>query len=93
MEHSTRSRVMLVDCWFFVKSSVIAFIMVRTSLLLTHSSSSSLDGGGSGCCYPCFGGMVNRKQRATETGDRLVKTKCKTEGGITHFLKHLIALL
>jgi hypothetical protein len=28
IEHSTRSRVMSVDCWFFVKSLVIAFIMV-----------------------------------------------------------------
>jgi hypothetical protein len=27
MEHSIRSRVVLVDCWFFVKSSVITFIM------------------------------------------------------------------
>jgi hypothetical protein len=58
---------MSVDCWFFVKRSVIAFIMARTSLLLTHSSSSSPTGagGGGGCC-PYFGGMVNRKQRATK---------------------------
>jgi hypothetical protein len=64
MEHSTCSRVILVDYWFFVNSSVIAFPTVRTFLLLTHSSSSSPTdgggGGGGGCC-PCFGGMVNRK--------------------------------
>jgi hypothetical protein len=53
-----------MDYWFLVKSSVIAFIMARTSLLLMHSSSSSLaggggEGGGGGC--PCFGGMVNTK--------------------------------
>jgi hypothetical protein len=60
---------MLVDYWFFVKSSVIAFIMAWTSLLLMHFSSSSPTGGGGGggggCC-PYFGGMVNRKQRATK---------------------------
>jgi hypothetical protein len=50
-----------------MNSLVIAFIMARTSLLLTHSSSSSPaggGGGGGGCTY--FGGMVNRKQRATQ---------------------------
>jgi hypothetical protein len=69
MEHSTSYRVMSVDCSFFVKSSVIAFIMARNSLLLTHSSSSSPTGGGGGAgggCWPYFGGMVNRKQRATK---------------------------
>jgi uncharacterized membrane protein len=68
MERSTRSRVVLVDYWLFVKSSVSAFIMAQTSLLLTHSSSSSPagggGGGGGGCT--CFGGMVNRKQKATQ---------------------------
>jgi hypothetical protein len=67
MECSTRSRVVLVDCWFFVNSSISACIMVRTSLLLTHSSSLSPagdGGGGGGCTY--FGGMVNEKQRATQ---------------------------
>jgi hypothetical protein len=66
MEHSTRSRVVSVDCYSFMNSSLITFIMVQTSLLLTHSSSSSLGGGGGGCCCPYFGGMVNRKQRATQ---------------------------
>jgi hypothetical protein len=60
MEHSTHSRIVLVDCWFFVKSSTIAFIMAQTSLLLPHSSSSSPAGGGGDCCS-YFGGMVNRK--------------------------------
>jgi hypothetical protein len=66
MEHSTHSRVVLVDCWFFVKSSVSAFIMAQTSLLLTHFSSLSpaAGGGGGGCTY--FGGMVNGKQKATQ---------------------------
>jgi hypothetical protein len=67
IEHSTHSRVVLVDCWLFVNSSVSAFIMMQTSLLLTHSSSSSPtggSGGGGGCTY--FGGMVNRKQKATQ---------------------------
>jgi hypothetical protein len=67
MEHSTHSRVVSVHYWFFVNSSVSAFIMARTSLLLTHSSSSSTadgSGGGGGCTY--FGGMVNRKQKATQ---------------------------
>jgi hypothetical protein len=64
MEHSTRSRVVSVDYWFFVNSSVSAFIMVWTSLLLTHSSSSSPAGGGGGCTY--FGGMVNGKHKATQ---------------------------
>jgi hypothetical protein len=64
MEHSTRSRVVPMDYWFFVNSSVITFIMAQTSFLLTHSSSSSPTGGGGGCC-PCFGGMVSKKQRAT----------------------------
>jgi uncharacterized membrane protein len=66
MEHSTRSRVVSVDCWFFVNSLVSAFIMAHTSLLLTHSSSSSPTGGGGGgggkgggCTYFC--GMVNGK--------------------------------
>jgi hypothetical protein len=63
MENSTRSRVVSVDYWFFVNSSVSAFIMARTSLLLTHSSSLSpaavAGGGGGGCTY--FGGMVNEK--------------------------------
>jgi hypothetical protein len=27
MEHSTRSRVVSVDCWFFMNSLLIAFIM------------------------------------------------------------------
>jgi hypothetical protein len=40
-KHSTRSRVVSVDCWFYMNSSVIAFIMALTSLLLTHSSSLS----------------------------------------------------
>jgi hypothetical protein len=48
MEHSTCSRVVLLDYWFFVNSSVSAFIMAHTSLLLTHSSSSSPAGGGGG---------------------------------------------
>jgi hypothetical protein len=56
-----------------MNSSVIAFIMMRTSLLLTHSSSSSHATGGGGC--PCFSGMVNRKERATQIGYRLVKNK------------------
>jgi hypothetical protein len=47
--------------------------MMRTSLLLTHSSSSSHATGGGGC--PCFSGMVNRKERATQIGYRLVKNK------------------
>jgi hypothetical protein len=67
MERSTHSRVVSVDCWFFVNSSVNTFIMVHTSLLLTHSSSLSPtggDGGGGGCTY--FGGMVNRKQKVTQ---------------------------
>jgi hypothetical protein len=65
MERSTRLRVVLVDCWFFMNSLVIAFIMAQTTLLLTHSSSSSpAGGGGGGCTY--FGGMVNGKQRATQ---------------------------
>jgi hypothetical protein len=59
MDHSTRSRVVSVDYWFFVNSLVSAFIMARTSLLLIHSSSSSPTGGGGGCTY--FGGMVNGK--------------------------------
>jgi hypothetical protein len=62
MEHSTCSRVVSVDCWFFVNSSVSAFTMAWTSLLLTHSSSSSpagVGGGRGGCTY--FGGMVNEK--------------------------------
>jgi hypothetical protein len=63
MENSTRSRVVSVDYWFFVNSSVSAFIMARTSLLLTHSSSlfpaAAGGGGGGGCTY--FGGMVNKK--------------------------------
>jgi hypothetical protein len=62
MECSTSSRVILVDCWFFVKTLVIAFIMAQTSLVLAHSSSLSLGGdGGGGACCPYFGGMVNRK--------------------------------
>jgi hypothetical protein len=75
MERSTYSRVVSVDCWFFVNSSVIAFIIARTSLLLMHSSSTSPTGGGggSGGC-PYFGGMVNRKEGETQTGYRLVKT-------------------
>jgi hypothetical protein len=32
MDCCTLSRVMSVDCYFFVKSSVIAFIMAQTSL-------------------------------------------------------------
>jgi hypothetical protein len=60
MECSTNSRVVSVDYWLFMSSSLIAFIMARTSLLLTHSSSSSPGGGGGGCC-PCFGGTVNKK--------------------------------
>jgi hypothetical protein len=57
MERSTHSRVVSVDCWFFVNNS----------LLLTHSSSSSPaggSGGGGDCTY--FGGMVNGKQKATQ---------------------------
>jgi hypothetical protein len=66
MEHSTHSRVVLVDCWFFVNSSISAFIMVQTSLLLTHSSSSSpAGGGGGGGGYTYSGGMVNGKQKVT----------------------------
>jgi hypothetical protein len=64
MEHSTRSRVVFVDYWFFVNSSVSAFIMAWTSLLLTHSSSlspTSGGGGGGGCTY--FGGMVNKNRK------------------------------
>jgi hypothetical protein len=55
-----------VDYWFFVNSSVNTFIMARTSLLLTHSYSSSPTGGGGGggCTY--FGGMVNGKQKGTQ---------------------------
>jgi hypothetical protein len=54
---------------FFVNSSVSAFTMAWTSLLLTHSSLSSPiggggGGGGGGCT--CFGGMVNGKQKATQ---------------------------
>jgi uncharacterized membrane protein len=69
MECSTHSRVVSVDYWFFVNSSVSTFIMARTSLLLMHSSSSSPaggggGGGGGGCTY--FGGMVNGKQKATQ---------------------------
>jgi hypothetical protein len=41
MERSTRSRVVSVECWFFVNNSAITFIMAHTSLLLTYSSSSS----------------------------------------------------
>jgi hypothetical protein len=48
MEHFTCSRIVLVDRWFFVKSSAIAFIMAQTSLLLTYSSSLSPAGGGGG---------------------------------------------
>jgi hypothetical protein len=48
MEHSTCSRVVSVECWFFVNSSAITFIMAHTSLLLTYSSSSSPAGGGGG---------------------------------------------
>jgi hypothetical protein len=40
--------------------------MAQTSLLLTHSSSSSPGGGGGGGGCPYFGGIVNRKQRATQ---------------------------
>jgi hypothetical protein len=66
MECFTHSRVVSADCWFFVNISVSAFIMALASLLLTHSSSSSHTGGGGGggCTY--FGGMVNRKQKATQ---------------------------
>jgi hypothetical protein len=69
--------------------------MAQTSLLLTYSSSLSPaggGGGGGGCC-PCFGGMVNRKERATQTDYRLVKTKRKTKGESTHSLKRLTPLL
>jgi hypothetical protein len=66
MERSTNSRVVSVDCWFFMNSSLIAFIMAQTSLLLTHSSSSSPTGGGGEGGCPCFGGIVNRRQRATQ---------------------------
>jgi hypothetical protein len=58
-KHATHLRVVSVDCWFFVNSLVIAFIMVQSSLLLTQSSSSPPTGGSGGCPY--FGGMVNRK--------------------------------
>jgi hypothetical protein len=64
MERSTRSRVVSVDYWFFVNSSVSAFIVVQTFLLLTHSSSLSPAGGSGGCS--CFGGIVNRKQKTTQ---------------------------
>jgi hypothetical protein len=66
MEHSTRSRVVSVDYWFFMNRSLIAFTLAQTSLLLTHTSSSSPAGGGGGGGCPCFGGIVNRKQRATQ---------------------------
>jgi hypothetical protein len=59
MECSTHSRVVSVDYWFFVNSSIIAFIMVRSSLELTHSSSLSLAASGGG--GPCIGGMVSKK--------------------------------
>jgi hypothetical protein len=67
MEHSTHSRAVSVDYWFFVNNSASAFLMVWTSLLLTHSSSSCPAGGGGGggrCTY--FGGMVNGKEKATQ---------------------------
>jgi hypothetical protein len=64
MERSTRSRVVSVDYWFFVNSSVSAFILVWTSLLLSHSSSSSPTTGGGGCTY--FGAIINGKQKATK---------------------------
>jgi uncharacterized membrane protein len=69
MDRFTHSRVVSADCWFFVNISVSTFIMARASLLLTHSCSSSHTGGGGGgggggCTY--FGGMVNRKQKATQ---------------------------
>jgi hypothetical protein len=54
-ERSTRSRVVSIGCWFSMNSSVIAFIMARTSLLLTHSFSSSSGGG-----------MVNIKRKTNK---------------------------
>jgi hypothetical protein len=47
--------------------------MVQRSIELTHSSSSSPAGGGG----PYFGGMVSRKQRATQAGFRLVKQNAR----------------
>jgi hypothetical protein len=89
MEHFTRSRVVSVDCWFFINSSMIAFNMERSSLELTHSSSSSpaSDGRGGGCPY--FGGMVNRKQRVTQAGYRLVK-KLQEPKVETHTLSSIL---
>jgi flagellar motor component MotA len=58
-----------------MNSSVIAFIMAQSSLELTHSPSSSLVGGGG----LCFGGMVNRKQRTTQDGYRLVKQNARAK--------------
>jgi hypothetical protein len=79
-----------VDCWFLVNSSVIVFIIVRSTLELTHSSSSSPTSGGGGCggC-PDFGGMVNRKQRATEAGYRLVKQNARPKVE-THILSSIL---
>jgi hypothetical protein len=60
--------------------------MERRSLDLTHSSSSSPTGGGGGAY---FGGMVSRKQRATQASYRLVKenTRPKVE---THTLSSVL---
>jgi hypothetical protein len=96
MDHSTYTRVVSVDCWFFINSSIIAFIMVRSSFELMHLSSSSPTGGGGGCggggCGPCFSGMVNGKPIATQAGYRLVKQNARAKEE-THSLKHLSSLL
>jgi hypothetical protein len=69
-DSSNRTLHLLKSCvsglWFFLNSSLIAFSMAWTSLLLTHSSSLSPAGGGAGGGCPYFGGIVNRKQRATQ---------------------------
>jgi hypothetical protein len=96
MGHSTCSRVLSVDYRFFVNSSVITFIMAHTSLLRTHSSSSSSSpagGGGGGGGLSLFWWHGEQKAESNTFGYGLVKTKCKTEGGSTHYLKHLTPLL
>jgi hypothetical protein len=61
-----------------MNSSVIAFIMARSSLELMHSSSSSpASGGGGGGGGPYLDGMVNIKQRATQAGYWLVKQNAR----------------
>jgi hypothetical protein len=44
-----------------------------------HSSSSSPTSGGGGYGCPYFGGTVNRKERATQTGYQLVKNKMQDQ--------------